>query len=110
LLFVLLGLILAPAGMPGGAAMASDHHGAAAITTSHHDMSAAAVHSCTEKQRPADKKAPDDCCLMTCVAMAVLDGGVAAPLRLPPGRQPIPLAADGSGLDPEAATPPPRSS
>ena len=105
-LLVLLGLVLAPAGMaaPAAAMAMADHQ-----KMSHHDDATLAGHPCADKGMPADGKA-HDCCVMTCLGLTVLVGE----LFLQPGhagmRQPIPRMRDPRGLTPEAEPPPPRFS
>jgi len=89
----------AAAGMPAAAVMPAGHHEAAA----------GAGH-CAEAPKPAKQQAPDDCCLMSCVALPPTGGTPVAAAIAPAPLLSIALAADFHGLDPEAETPPPRFS
>ena len=107
-LLVMLGLVLAPAGMAAPAsAMAMAGHGTMAM--SHDQAVAPADHPCADKQKPAGGEA-HDCCVMTCLGISVLEGAFALQ-PMPAGmRQPIPRMRDPHGLTPEADPPPPRLS
>ncbi len=98
---VALAVALVPAGMPAAAATPAGHHQAAANTGAGH---------CAEAPEPAKQQAPDDCCLMTCVALPPTGGTPLAAAIAPAPLLSIALAADFHGLDPEAETPPPRFS
>jgi hypothetical protein len=106
-LLVLLGLVLAPTGIPNGAPVMAMTRSAMAM--SHPGAALASVHPCTQKQRPSDK-ASHDCCVMACVAIPAAGGELIAqmvPTALPP---PLLRAGDPHGAGPEAETPPPRFS
>ena len=105
-LLVLVGLVLAPAGLAAPAAAMARHQ---AMAMSHHDGAALADHPCADKRKPADQKA-HGCCLMTCLGITVLDGELALRTILAGMRQPIPRMRDPHGLTPEAEPPPPRLS
>lgn len=105
-LLVVLGLVVAPAGMAAGGPAMSGH--GAAMAMSHDSM--LPVHPCTDKQRPADKKAPDACCVMMCIAIPAAGGALAVQSILPRERQPLPRLNGPPGLHPEADPPPPRFS
>jgi hypothetical protein len=47
-------------------------------------------------------------CMTSCAAILALGSEVAAMILVPAPVQPMPLATVGGGLEPEAATPPPR--
>jgi Na+-transporting methylmalonyl-CoA/oxaloacetate decarboxylase gamma subunit len=101
---------MAPARAPASAAPAGMDHGAAG---SHHvaaSADAAASRHCApaesgEPQIPG--RSPD--CAIACAALPAGDAGLKIRAPLVAILAPLPSASEPRGLEPEAATPPPRS-
>lgn len=98
-IFIMLALLLAPAGMTGS--------GAAAASTHEMTMSEGMEH-CADQRQSDDEQPADSCCVVACTAL------LSQPVRLaeidrPTLRHPAPSLNDHRGLRAEAATPPPRS-
>lgn len=96
---ILLALLLAPLAMIGGSPAVA------------HARPAAAGH-CAETGKPAEAppSAPADCMIACAGFLPAQGGGVAGLPRLEPAARPAPAAFRISGLHPEAAIPPPRTS
>lgn len=100
-LFVALAVMLVPAAMPAAAA---------AMTSSHSVAAAPPAGHCADMPEPAKQQAPDDCCLMTCVALPPTGGAAMAGMIAPAPLLHRRLTAGDHGLDPVLETPPPRFS
>jgi hypothetical protein len=101
LLSVLMGLamLLGPVAIPAAAVQRSEHHAAAV------DMPG---HCADEPQPPADEKAGEDCCVVTCAAIAAVGGEPSEPIGRPVLPRRPGTSAGSQGLDPQADPPPPR--
>ena len=94
----LIALLLAPLAMIGGVpAMAHDRM---AVAGPHGDMGSPAE---------APPAAPVDC-MLACAGLPAQGAAVTLHRAVPTMREPLALSAHLSGLQPEAATPPPRIS
>jgi hypothetical protein len=96
-LLLTLGLMFGPVAMPSWAAMPD------------HPAMASGSH-CADLPAPAQKKAPENCCVVTCAALPALGGHLIAPAAPGATLPRLPLLTGRDGLRPDAETPPPRLS
>ncbi|MDT9600860.1 hypothetical protein [Sphingosinicella rhizophila] len=110
-IMTIMAVLLAPLGMIGGTSVqAATHHPASATT--HHAEAMPGMDHCAGMQKGDDKSkshpAQQHDCMMACAAIPSFGSDVPAKPMAPSAIVPIPLARSGHGLNPEAATPPPR--
>jgi len=97
---IMLAVLLAPLAMIAGVpARAAEHHAAASQTLDH-----CAGMQRKSKQQPFQGRD----CMMACAAIIPMCSEIDVHLPSPAAAQAIALATSGQGLEPEAATPPPR--
>lgn len=101
-LLAALAVLLAPLTMIGGGAAMAMSHGMAAEAGMDH---------CAGMDEPSkDQPRGDIECMMACAAIAPLASRFEARLMAPAPLPRVLAATEARGLDPEAETPPPRSS
>jgi hypothetical protein len=102
----MLAVVLSPLAMlVATPAHASFHH---MVKTEHAAAPMAAGHCPDMDRQSKDRSAPSMDCAMACAAIPAVAGWVTAPPSAPSAADPIRLTIFGHGLEPEAATPPPR--
>jgi hypothetical protein len=99
----LIALLLAPLAMIGGAPATA--HDRMAAAGHHEDVQ----HDDMGSPAEAPPAAPVDC-MLACAGLPAQGAAVALHREVPAIREPLALSAHLSGLQPEAATPPPRIS
>lgn len=99
-LAIMLAVLLAPLAMIAGVpAQAAEHHAAASQTLDH-------CAGLQKKSKELPLQGRD--CMMACAAIIPICSEIDAHLPSPAAAQALALATSGHGLEPEAATPPPR--